>query len=122
VISARPMPCLRLHITNGRFPRLLLASLSIEAKGDNRGQRGQSRPKGTGQKSRPKGTGQITDGKNVFHTLFLYVIYTHSLLCDFRVSKLRVGVFTTAFPDSFMASSSSGPPEAVVRRPRNFSL
>jgi hypothetical protein len=107
VISARPMPCLRLHITNGRFPRLLLASLSIEAKGDG---------------SRLKGTGQITDGKDIFNTLSLYVMYTHSLLCDFRVSKLRVGVFTTAFPDSFMASSSSGPPEAVVRRLRNFSL
>jgi hypothetical protein len=53
---------------------------------------------------------------------FNFVFYMYSLLCDFRVSKLRVGVFTTVFPDSFMASSSSVLPEAVVRRPRNFSL
>jgi hypothetical protein len=53
---------------------------------------------------------------------FEFVLYRYFSLCDFRESKVRVGVFTTAFPDSFMASSFSGPPVAVVRRPRNFSL
>ena len=61
-------------------------------------------------------------GEKIFNTFLLNVVYFHFLLCDFRALKLKVVVFTTAFLDSFMASSSSRPPEVIVRRPRNFSL
>jgi REP element-mobilizing transposase RayT len=37
------------------------------------------------------------------YTFLLNVVYLHCLLCDFRALKLKAVVFTTAFPDSFMA-------------------
>jgi hypothetical protein len=61
---------------------------------------------------RPDGRRGMRFGPLQRATSSSHVMCTHSSLCDFRVSKLRVVVFTVAFPDSFMASLSSGPPGA----------
>jgi hypothetical protein len=60
VISARPMPCLRLHITNGRFFRIFLASLSMTPSplGTSIGDRSNGHSIG-GQVKWSLGTGQM---------------------------------------------------------------
>jgi hypothetical protein len=60
--------------------------------------------------------------KHFLITFLSNVMLESPSLCDFRVSKPKVGVFITAFPDSCMVFTSSEPPEAVVRRLRNSSL